>query len=84
MDKQINLFDVDTFFNKFFKQNFRSKYLKWKFINQYKKAENNKCCKNCKHLIKSKYYKCELLGISNSTATDIRLSNTCIQFEPLM
>lgn len=66
---------------------FRSKYQKWKYDNNYRKADylSDIRCKNCKYLIKRQYsknyYKCELLGESSSPATDIRLSNVCKNFE---
>ena len=64
---------------------FKSKYQRWKYENNYQKADylSDIRCKNCKHLFLHciKYYKCELLGISSSSATDIRLSNVCKNFE---
>ncbi len=72
----------------------RSKYQRWKWEHKYKKAEKNSSvrCKNCKHLFANmpnctgggKYYKCELLGRSSSSATDIRLSYVCNRFEEYM
>lgn len=44
-------------------------------------------CKNCVHCIKvdtnnKHYYKCEVMGISSSTATDIRLKDYgCSKYE---
>lgn len=63
----------------------RSKYQQWKTENRYRKADNNKRCKNCKnrfitHSGKKVYYKCILLGMSSCSATDIRLSNVCDLF----
>lgn len=65
-----------------------SKYQRWKWENKYRKANENSCvrCAMCKHILSncvgnSKYYKCELLGISSSSATDIRLSCVCDLFE---
>lgn len=68
-----------------------SKYQRWKWEHKYKKAieNSNIRCKNCKHLISKlaicpserNYYKCELLGRSSSSATDIRLSYVCDLFE---
>ena len=68
----------------------RSKYQQWKYNNKYRKADSDKRCKNCKNLIsklaicpsEKNYYKCKLLGISSSSATDIRLSNVCDLFTP--
>ncbi len=61
---------------------FKSKYLKWKYDADYKKAETGKSCKNCRNCIGFKYhdktyYKCNLQGISHGAATDIRLSYVC-------
>lgn len=84
---QTTLFYVD---NVPIKHTFRSKYLKWKYENNYRKADHlsDIRCKNCKHLFANiynttsgKYYKCELLGRSSSAATDIRLSCVCDLFE---
>lgn len=68
-----------------------SKYQRWKWEHKYKKAEQNSSarCKNCKHLIsklaicpsEKNYYKCELLGRSSSSATDIRLGYVCDLWE---
>ena len=60
-----------------------SKYQMFKMNNHYRKAEDkSRSCKTCKWLVKieyhrKNYYKCELIGISQSIATDIRLSYTC-------
>jgi hypothetical protein len=40
----------------------------------------NRYCKNCKHFIqydygRRRYFKCEMMGISSSSATDIRKSD---------
>jgi len=61
---------------------FRSKYQKWQHEANYRKAENNKCCKNCNNSVGFKYhnknyYKCNIQGISHGAATDIRLSYVC-------
>lgn len=64
----------------------RSPYQRWKSENNYRKSDNkDKRCKNCKnrfitHSGEKVYYKCILLGMSSSPATDIRLSNVCNQF----
>lgn len=50
---------------------------------RYHEAQNDEpSCKTCDHLIKQSYhnknyYKCELIGISRSESTDIRLKDTC-------
>lgn len=59
-----------------------SDYQRFKRINNYRDKENSGSCKNCTHLISKRfhnkqYYKCELIGDSNSTATDIRLKMVC-------
>lgn len=63
----------------------RSKYQQWKFDNNYCKANTDKRCKNCKNLVikeeaYKKFHKCILLGLSSSSATDIRLNNVCNLF----
>lgn len=85
MREQLKFFDVD---NQPIVMTFKSKYQKWKYDNHYSKADymSDIRCKNCIHrFINSMgtktYYKCELLGISSSSATDIRLSNVCDLFE---
>ena len=52
---------------------------------EYKRSINkNICCKVCKYCTYHKrtkiYYKCELIGISKSTATDIRTNFVCKNF----
>ena len=53
----------------------------WKHSNGYSKDKKNKC-QDCVHLtyihgnLKT-YYKCKLMGISNSEASDIRLKHGC-------
>lgn len=81
MNKQIALFDIDE---EPIQIKFKSKYQKWKYENKYRKADylSDIRCQNCKNLFRNqKYYKCKLLGISGSSATDIRLSNVCQNFE---
>lgn len=64
-----------------------SKYQRWKHENGYRKAENkNQCCKYCIYLCANMpstraYYKCMMLGVSGSSATDVRLSYVCNLFE---
>lgn len=54
---------------------------------KYRKAEPGEPrCKTCAHCMKisyhgKNYYKCELIGDSRGTATDIRLSDTCKHHE---
>ena len=88
MSEQLTFFDVD---NEPIKMVFRSKYRKWKYEHNYRKADNYSDirCKNCRYLFANnpkctgggRYYKCELLGFSSSEATDVRLSNVCNLFE---
>lgn len=57
----------------------------FKIKNNYRKGGTS-TCKDCLHIQRfeyhNKYYhKCELLGFSHSTATDIRLSFVCDQFD---
>jgi hypothetical protein len=81
-EEQITLFDVD---NQPIEIKFRSKYQKWKYENNYGKADklSDIRCENCKNLFVQlgKYYKCNLLGTSCCAATDIRLSCVCKNFE---
>ena len=62
----------------------KSKYQQWKLQYNYRKATDCNKCKNCQNLCvkDSKYYKCIMLGISGSSATDIRINNTCDLFIP--
>lgn len=86
MEEQLPLIEGLTKFE--VKARPRSKYQQWKLENNYRKADNdNKRCKNCKnrfitHSGAKVYYKCILLGMSSSPATDIRLSNVCNLFTP--
>ena len=62
-----------------------SKYQRFKQINHYRKSDSPQC-KTCKYHAcyeyHNKYYhKCELLGISHSEATDIRVSFVCDKWE---
>ena len=63
------------------------KYQKWKYENKYQKStENRKCCKFCKHCYPQvhhmrTYYKCDVLGFSHGSATDVRLGYVCNLFE---
>ena len=79
--KQINLFGELQEFND--KKESNSPYISFKKRNNYHKAINKyACCKTCKYCLKkwgntSNYYKCELIGVSSSEATDIRVRNVC-------
>ena len=68
---------------------FRSPYQRWKYENNYRKAEKDskkRCdfCSNCvNHRIGNRnYYKSTEQGISGSAATDIRLSYVCDKWQP--
>jgi hypothetical protein len=57
-------------------------YHRFKVNFHYQKAKTDKMCGNCVHSQRweyhNKYYwKCELIGFSHSTATDIRKSYVC-------
>ena len=61
---------------------YQSSYQRFRSLNQYRKSDSNQQCKNCKYhhacgYHNKIYHKCELLGISNSEATDIRVSFVC-------
>jgi hypothetical protein len=64
-----------------------SLYQRIKARNHYQKSfSKDKRCKNCANCIvgdyhNKTYYKCKFIGISNSTATDIRAGNVCDLFE---
>lgn len=52
----------------------------------YRLSTDEKKCKNCKHSgyvhgLANQYFKCKLMGISGSAATDIRLRNVCDLWE---
>lgn len=62
--------------------NTRSPYQAFKHRNNYRKSFEQNTCGNCKHSQRweyhNKYYwKCELLGFSNSEASDIRKGHIC-------
>jgi hypothetical protein len=71
------------------KKKYQSKYQKFKAENHYRKGSLNprKMCFFCKNLITldqhhgRKHHKCTMLGLSSSSATDIRLSYICDQYE---
>ena len=68
-------------------KNLWSKYQKFKSTNNYHKtADKEICCKNCAYRIFGYYHdksynKCELMGVSHSEATDIRISYVCRKFK---
>lgn len=67
---------------------FKSKYQKWKYEANYRKAENSKCCKTCRNCVgfvgyNKNFYKCNVQGLSHSAATDIRLSYVCDYYRHL-
>lgn len=52
----------------------------------YREGTKERCCKNCRHSVcfdyhDKNYYKCLLIGVSCSAATDIRLKNLCNRWE---
>lgn len=85
----INLFGEDRPFEKHVgkEPGHESNYQRFKKQFQYRKSyDNDKKCKFCKHAIHGEYHdktywKCKLLGISHSPATDIRASYVCSKFE---
>ncbi len=64
-----------------------SKYQIWRNINYYRRAEDKEMsCETCKnratrHPNKRQYHKCILIGMSFSSATDIRLRDICNRWE---
>lgn len=65
---------------------FVSEYQKWKARNNYRDAVDKKSCKSCEHRLRVHYHdkiyhKCNLMGVSSSEATDIRLKKVCDLFE---
>lgn len=62
-----------------------SEYQLFKIVNNYRKSKSKERCKVCKHCgyvqYANSYYKCDLLGLSSSPATDIRVNNVCDKFE---
>jgi hypothetical protein len=64
----------------------KGKYAVWKKDNKYRKATTEEKCVMCKYFYRIEhhaktYLKCELLGFSNSEATDIRASYVCNRYE---
>lgn len=57
-------------------------FKQWKFINVYHKSGMpGFCCKNCVHFIPGKFNKCNEMGASSSTASDVRVGYVCLQFQ---
>ncbi len=82
--KTKNLFgDLVAYPEKPKKKTHMSPYQIFKMRNSYRpKDDNNRRCKNCEHHIivhfhDKTYHKCEILGISSSSATDIRVNHVC-------
>ena len=65
----------------------KSKYQIIKARNKYGLAKvSAQSCKHCINCLRKRgnsktFYKCKLIGCSASTATDIRLKDTCNKFE---
>ena len=65
----------------------RSPYQRIKNKNRYRGRNiPSQSCKTCKfHIVSDyhnkRYHKCELIGFSPSTATDIKVSNVCDKWE---
>ena len=60
----------------------------WRRVSGYRRAlEGENCCGTCKsHVLQSgvgnRYHKCRKLGVTGSSATDIRVGATCDKWEP--
>ena len=77
-----DLFGQDVTEEQFYKPKkvLNSPYLQWKQRNNYRHClYAEKSCKTCGYMFRNcfNYFKCELLGASASTATDIRASSVC-------
>ena len=65
----------------------RHGYKRLKYARGYKRSNDPiRRCKYCRHCVKvygntRDYYKCRLIGISSSEATDIRLRNVCMLWD---
>lgn len=64
----------------------KSGYMMWKQGAGYRKSDSKtRCCATCLHSrgyrASRTFYKCVKLGISHSTATDIRLRDVCNLWE---
>ena len=84
--KEINLFGNLQEYPEKGAPAYKSKYQIFKQLNHYRKGTTGECCKVCEFSIGfsyngKNYYKCKLLGISNSQSTDIRLRNVCDKFK---
>ena len=60
----------------------KSKYQRFKSMYHYRESIGAERCKNCINCIvinyhNKNYYKCEIMGISNSEASDIRIKMIC-------
>ena len=82
----LDFFNEETETPDAFKLSRSSIYQKIKRANQYKKATGEDKCKNCAncrryHHNDKTYYKCLIIGISSSSATDIRVGFTCKKWE---
>jgi len=63
----------------------KSKYQRFKSMNHYRESDGLERCTYCDNCIKMEYhnknyYKCELMGVSHSEASDIRLKMVCDKF----
>lgn len=57
-------------------------FKEWKKNNLYHKAQFKEIsCQRCKYFSWGRFNKCKLMGISQSTASDIRASYLCMKFE---
>jgi hypothetical protein len=57
-------------------------FKKWKLMNRYRRSQNmGKKCSLCKFFKHGKYKKCTVMGVSSSTASDIRSGYVCGLFE---
>ena len=83
MAKSINLFgemqEMDS-------KEPRSIYQRFKSMNHYQESDNVESCKSCINLLKMEchnknYYKCKLMGVSHSEASDIRLKMICHKYK---
>ena len=80
--KSVNLFG-ELQDEKYIKE-FNGYFQNWKNKNNYKKSDDNRKCKDCKYCAKNmyhnkSYYKCELMGISHSEASD-RANHVCNKY----
>jgi hypothetical protein len=65
-----------------------SGYQFFKRQQHYRKPDGIKKCKNCQHRVSGRYntkmlHKCELMGLSHSEASDIRVNNVCDKHIPV-